>query len=291
MNDKKTRHLLNTIRRDIAGSVRKGRDDRKPQENSGRSSEIREWITIGGLFVAAGISAFQLFEMRKVYEPVVSQARSAEEQVKAAIKSVELAQQAFEVGQRPWLSAQLSLAGDLTIGPTGLEVSVKYSIKNNGNTVATGVQRKLAMTPFYFGGYDTASNKPGSGGTPVGLDAAERKCKDLGVLEDLLDEAGALPGDAIFPAEMLEGTYTVTIPSDPIKKARAAEMALFPAVLVCMRYRSPFDKRSHKTFVSYGISGLGKYRANPFTGGIDPVPGTVPMSSLSFDRVGNAYAD
>lgn len=291
MNNKKNRHLLKTIRRDIAASAGKGQEGGKPQENRGRSSEIREWITIGGLFVAAGISAFQLYEMRKVYDPVVSQARSAEEQVKAAIRSVELAQQAFEVGQRPWLSAQLSLGGDLTIGPEGLEVSVKYSIKNNGNTVATGVQRDLSITPFFFSGYDDASNKPGRGGVPVGLDKAERKCRDYGVLDDIFDKAGALVGEAIFPAETVEGTYSVRMPSDAIVKARADGMALFPAVLVCMRYRSPFDKRSHKTFVGYAISGLGKYRANQFTGGIEPTAGTIPTSSLSFERVGNAYAD
>lgn len=229
--------------------------------------------------------------MRKVYDPVVSQARSAEEQVKAAIKSVELAQQAFEVGQRPWLSTQLSLAGDLTVGPEGIDLKVRYSIKNNGNTVATGVQRELAMTPYSFGEFDAASNAPGRGGVPVGLDQAERKCRDFGVLDDLLDQAGVLVGDAIFPAETVEGTYSVTMPADALLKARADGMALFPAILVCLRYRSPFDKRFHKTFVSYGISGLGKYRANPLTGGIEPTPGTIPVSSLRFDRVGNAYAD
>ena len=90
------------------------------QRRDDRYRQIREWITLVGLFLAAGIALVQLNEMRKVYEPVKRQAD-------ASTEAADTAKRSFEAGQRPWLSPHLFVDEDLKLNDGGGNVNMHYA--------------------------------------------------------------------------------------------------------------------------------------------------------------------
>lgn len=255
------------------------------QKNDDRQRHFREWTTIAGLFLAAGISGFQLYEMRKVYGPVEVQAESSKD-------SAKIAQKALEIGQRPWISIQLALVDDLKLEKAGGVARIRAAVKNNGNTVATDVNIKSTTTSFAAGRFRTNPPPPaGELKLSSELRAAASICTESDAMEQILDSAVGLTGDAIFPAEEFELFYDLSISGRDIEAAQKDELALVPAIQLCAKYRSPFDRQFHRSLVTYTLDGLGKLRGSFLWGGIPPNFGSIPKNSLKLNRVTGSFAD
>lgn len=134
--------------------------DREESKRTEKHRIFREWLTIAGLFLAAGVAFFQWRELRSTDHNIAEQARTASEQLKeiresgkqtektiaafermadATKQHVDVASQTAERQLRAYLSVEPS--SQVTVGGNG--VIVRMFFKNAGLTPAHNVRVML----------------------------------------------------------------------------------------------------------------------------------------------------
>src|SRR6202022_807182 len=92
----------------------------------------------------AGLSACQLEEMQRAYDPLKASAKAAQDAALASLKQAEL----METDQRAWISFSGKLATSMTFDDTGPRVALHATIKNIGRLPAQGVYAIAAIFPW-----------------------------------------------------------------------------------------------------------------------------------------------
>jgi hypothetical protein len=153
----------------------------------------------------------------------------------AAKSAADTAASQLELAQRPWLSiVDARVLSDLTFGQNGGQVTFGFTIKNSGNSPAVDVW----VGPELYLPDDT-----GSWETEL-----RRTCTDPQEAKPSQPENGAV----IFPNISTPFKIGTSMSNKDMDKGRLARSDLVAVVpMVCITYRSTFNRRIYHTGITY----------------------------------------
>ncbi len=207
-------------------------------------------VAAGITAVAAAAAVFTLVYLYRTLKATESAANAANNQAQAALIAAGTAQKQLELSERPWVSADVSLAGPLiykiVAGPriyefSGAQISLRIVLKNTGNSPAVAVSVQLAAYPNYRD------------------DALEQQHQ----LCDPLRRYAFNSGPTIFPGQTMKEVYSLTLSLKDIEKATRGSNAPFidPMIIGCVDYGFEFKPEHHQTGFISTIARFGKANA------------------------------
>jgi hypothetical protein len=116
---------------------------RSEEQREDRSKKLREWLTIGLLFLTMIAIFWQVQEMIKVYGPVKEQAEATKRAAEAATRQSEIATKQAEASERAAVQAQRAWVGPqnasfATEPVAGKPVDITLTYQNTGRQPALG---------------------------------------------------------------------------------------------------------------------------------------------------------
>jgi hypothetical protein len=150
------------------------------------------WAAFGAAFLYAGISAFQLHQMKIATDKATISADAAKRSADTAVSELKLS-------HRPWVNVTVQAITPLVFNAQGMQITIRFRLKNIGNSPAikTIINAKLETV------WDEA---------PI-IPAWKQLCEELknGVLANLL-------GNTLFPGDYAQQNITFSI-SRPVIEA------------------------------------------------------------------------
>lgn len=204
----------------------------------------------------------------------------SEKAANAAKKSSEIAEKTLIATHRPWVSIHPQIGSELKFDDKGGEITIKFTIKNIGNSPAIGVW----VDAHIF------------------LQTPQRNM--LGEKNKICDATTKKPsllGYTLFPNEIFTFDHIFSISKDMIKqsysefpkitKDATPDTFIFPVIVGCVKYKFPMDQSIHRTDFLVAIHRRDPNKPYSWLA-IDPTSGTLPSSmiSLDMDFIGS-YAD
>jgi hypothetical protein len=212
----------------------------------------------------------QAAQSKIIANQAVVQAQEAKISAGAARVSADSAKDAsltakasFETSQRPWLIANASVVSPLTYDKEGGHITLHYSLVNAGHTPASKI---LLIPEFYF--LKGVSSDP--------ILERERLCTEV------RKSSGGF-GDTIFPNQLTEQNFMMTLPAKDIEDAQNSLNTKFISVLIidCIAYRSTV---SDKVFYVSDIYSLDRF-ADDLKVPLSLIPNEdLPVNRISFSR-------
>jgi hypothetical protein len=174
----------------------------------------------------------------------------------------------MQAAQRPWVSANIQIAGPLVFEANGSSIPLKITLKNTGDTPAT---RILAIPRLFV---------------------REKQPMDLLAIQKRRCEAGRRPpvpsggiGYTLFPGDTVTEYNTPTMTHDEF----GSQQTIAPFIVVCINYQFTYSGENHQTAAMYTLM-----RVDPTRPGmafvIKPQDGSVPIDKLRFQFLGS-YAE
>ena len=153
LHQQRLREEEKKLRHDYAGEPRispavnaiinEHRADREEDNRDKKGAELRENMTIVGVFITAALIAFQIYEMIKVYRPIQSQAIAAANQANAAIQALNDSNTSSERQLRAYVYARPYRA--FHIDDKGGVAQIYTIIGSKGATFANRVERSVGI--------------------------------------------------------------------------------------------------------------------------------------------------
>jgi hypothetical protein len=249
-----------------------------------RIADYTWWLAVltGGL-VVSGVIQFGF---------LLRSDRTARIAADAARDSADVAGKTLVAANRPWISADISIASDLTFGaPAAAQMTFKFILKNTGNTPGVSVEIRPKLTILELG--VSAVGPPADYSQPVQTvpeKALMDLCQTAKIFGDAVFPDRPITGDAIFPGDTLSHRVTMQLSKDEVEKARASSYhkVLNLMLLVCVNYKSPLATGSRQTGYIFFVSTNDPAHPN----GIDPAKGNISISNLGLTRTfSSSFAD
>jgi hypothetical protein len=173
----------------------------------------------------------------------------------------------MRIAQRPWVSADVQIAGPLVFEANGSAIPLKLTLKNTGHTPAT----RILAIPILFVREEQPMNF---------LAIQKRRC-----------EAGQRPagpsggiGYTLFPGDTVTEYNTPSMTREEF----GTQPTIVPYVVVCINYQFTFSGENHQTAAMFVLMRVDPVRPGAFV--INPKDGSVPTNNLRFQALGS-YAD
>jgi hypothetical protein len=199
--------------------ARQERDKQYRTQEGIRKATICAVIAAG---VYAAIAAFQWCEMRDATIAATSTARTAAKE--------------FELSERPWVDAGISLVGPLKFDENGARVNLNIALRNTGHSPALNTWIESEMF--------------------IGFTGPRPSSYSQGVCERATHE----PGTALFPNAPFAETHGVGLTRQEIEKEKSnrehlafklGDKFLLPVIIVCISYHPVFDEKKvyHTSYI------------------------------------------
>ena len=220
-------------------TIPRAKEDNKPKNDRGYSTgvSIVENITAVFAFIAAIASASSAYY---------------------AYVQAGIASKALLATQRPWVSGDsFSLGSDLVFDRGGGHVTIVYTLKNVGNTVAIHVESGVQLIPYQLmAGIDDATNQAG---IIIETDLQPNEvCKPQAKQSDKLWNEERPWGSTLFPNNTIPNNESAEMAPEKIAKFAKEKIGFFGLLIACITYRSPFDDHAHQTGYSFFLLNRGK---------------------------------
>lgn len=141
----------------------------------------------------------------------------------------------IEADQRPWVSSNVTIIGNLVPSATGLRMTVHFTMKNSGKSPAHEA----------FVGAATSL-------TGWGPNQSAKICKEA---------AKSMLKHTVFPGETVVQPIEIAVPEAELSRFRSkpdnAAAAVLPALGACVAYKDSLSKKFHHTPSSFYISLVG----------------------------------
>jgi len=204
---------------------------------------------------------------------------------------------AMEDDQRAWVSADISINGDLKVTESGAVVVLKYVLKNDGRTPAVNVSMsasvKVVVVPKgqYIVPDDALSIRHIND-----LEVLKRHCETYAAVAEYASGTigGGFFGNTIFPgktSEIADHLAGIEFISEIDRRVMTPDAVLTdeaPVLVSCIAYRTGSNGQFHQTGDVFWLE-----RVNPENGTIDFLtPGKIPKDDLILVPVARgAYAN
>lgn len=205
----------------------------------------------------------------------ICQTRATKKAAKATQSAAETAAKQLEMAERPWISANIRLASDLTFDADGGHIEVRTILTNSGHSPAqTWMNSTLIVGP---------------NGKNI-LDEAKQFAEQTQATE----RTNPWIAESVFPGvESVPRIDTNSVKRSDIENAVQFMRKQYPGVaflpriditlVVCIAYTPTFTKADYRTTYIYKIAQAVPAKPN-ISVGIDPSERVVPLSSLVFTR-------
>jgi hypothetical protein len=188
------------------------------------------WLSLATVALGA-IAAIQLGYLRRAE-------RIAAQSAKAAETSAKVAYETLVATNRPWVSADLKIAGPLTYNETEARIEIAFVLKNTGLSPAVNVQVDAEMALFMENGTSP-------------LDRMKEICKRA---KQSPDDNPVL-GHTIFKDRDFTYLINLPMPKERVRNAfdnfpdieKGSNDWFSPSVVGCVSYRFPFERGRHVT--------------------------------------------
>jgi hypothetical protein len=226
----------------IAQSGTDNRVEKEVQAIKGRVKRAEVWM-IGLTFsialfalCAVVVGILQWNAMRGQLAEMKSGGADTHDLAEAAKKQAGVAATQLEMSERPWISAEITLASPLTFDAINesMKITLAFAIKNTGYSPALNVSYYAEMFPL------------GGGIDPV----AERTklCDRMGN-----GELAPLFGDTIFPGDHpLERDLTIGMSHKAVTSAAKGSF-ISPVVIACVDYQYSFSSQHRQTRYGFDL--------------------------------------
>jgi len=218
--------LVAALRR-IEDQLRRSNDRTVPP---GKTNRGWAWAGLIG-FAAVAVAGLVIFSIAN--RDTGNQLEALHDQIAAVAARVD----AIRSNARPWISARVAIASDLTIDEGGAHLELRYELTNSGRTPAFNI----IVTPLLIA--EMAGDTGGVAPTDAARDV-EARCRNVVRLVSRAARAGGMPWDyAIFP-----GAQFTARESAGASVAGSGSRAAGPARIVsCIDYRAGAATDHHQT--------------------------------------------
>ncbi len=251
------------------------RADRKETGHREGHRIFREWLTIVGLFIAAGVSFFQWLELRSTDHSIAEQAKASRDQLSVMQSQLGV----MEADQRPWISmvAMPKITSPLhMISSSWATLDLTFTIKNSGRLPARRVAIALKIVGF-----------------PRYADLLGEQQRFCGRGDEPLPPGAKYAEFTIFPGDQYEMTESASALADDLVEMRASDnkkRALVAGIVGCINYQFTSDERVHRTGIIFNLLRKTATQETNFAIDLDTTPIRPDDLSLSFSHVGNGPA-
>lgn len=202
----------------------------------------------------------------------------------AAKQSADVAKDTLIATQRPWMWPEtLAVASDLVFKEDrSATISIRYIIKNMGNTPALNVWPELKLFPFFWGKVE--GEPPNFTNivpqTMVSKDLRDW-CRGNAERDEQAAKADWVHGEPVFPGKTLSsGINGLTMQAGSAEnRTQMSGGEVVPILYFCVTYRFPADEKSHYTGQAFMVM-----RADPSADGgaraINPAEGSIPAAEV-----------
>lgn len=203
-----------------------------------------------GLFFTVRYARHAWHETKRGADASAKSAEQSERSAKAAEEATHAARMNLSEQVRPWISVKCASSNKFTRGKThlgvdGFYLEVQGECRNHGQTPATNVTFHASIAL---------------------ITKQKSRIEDiLNIYSDEIHDNANEFGDAIFPNNSMMGTHMVFLPLKDIEdeiQDRGMDM-IFPAIVGCVNYTSPYTGGTRQTRFAYYISdfedGVPKY--------------------------------
>jgi hypothetical protein len=172
-----------------------------------------------------------------MYHANKQSADAASRAADAATKQAATSEQQLELAERPWISADISLAGPLVFDFNGMHAGFQVVFKNSGHSPAF-IMIRSDMTV-----------------QPNGIDLTKKRDEFCQATE-VLGQNNAILNDVVFPGVDIPRTYNLNVTKDELDKAQRFIVdnypgsgqiltSVQPVVIFCIAYRPSFKSEGH----------------------------------------------
>jgi hypothetical protein len=265
-----------------------GKGDEKPAENNGNQTESQgETIPRANEdnkpkndrgYSTGASTVEKITALFALMAAIASAASAYYAYVQAGIAS-----KALLATQRPWISGDsFSLGSDLIFDQRGGHVTIAYTLKNVGNTVAIHVESGVQLIPYQFmAAIDDATNQAG---IIIKTDLQPNEvCKPQAQQSDKLWNEERQWGSTLFPNNTIPNNESAEMAPEEIAKFTKDKIGFFGLLIACITYRSPFDDHAHQTGYSFFLLNRGEGHAL-----LDPQMGKISKANLKLTPFWNA---
>jgi hypothetical protein len=205
------------------------------------------------------------------------------DQAHSAATQACIAQQEFELSERPWVSVVPTRFTDLVFDKNGAHIGVTFSLENSGHSPADHVDLEAQLLPLKAENF-----------VSYGLNRQKEIC---GVLRAKTDEKIEFGTFSLFPNVAIPKSLNLSVGSTEITNAEQHQgpkpFLISMLVVGCVDYRFEFESGHHQTGFLYSLDRIDpQHPGAPFV--IYPEDGTLPMNLVAMSAwpFGNAfYAD
>ena len=259
------------------------------------------WVAFGTLILAVGTGVLgfaTVFLWRATRDLVRDAKTTGAEQLKISVLAAEAAKESADVAKatlvsanRPWISADFAIDSDLIFNVSGTRITIRYVMKNIGNTPGIRIVPHVKLMLLEFG--TIVTHLPGVIAQAHNSDptAVLRELCEFGRSLENPEFADHIKGDAIFPNETLVDRVTMSLSAEEIERAKksSAHKVISPVFLICFNYVSPLEKVSHQTGYIFLVTTDDSRHPN----GIDPTKGDIARGGLALMRYpfSSSFAD
>jgi len=241
-----------------------------------------KWLRRVGVFAGIAYAIITWF----MYCANRDAANAATNAAGAARSAATTAADQLELEERPWVDATITIDGPFEFNVNGVNAHLKFTLKNTGKSPAQSVD----VNPILLIG--------GKIGNASGY--RDQACKDAARVSNRLPQFGMV----LFPNIPFEQQYSFGIGKEEIEQDKASkqfpaskfgEVILSPVAVVCMAYRSTFNKTStyHTAYIVdfYKRTPLGPSPIFKIGENVDPKQLLIrlhPLDAISADRARHA---
>jgi len=218
--------LVAALRR-IEDQLRRSNDRPVP---TGKIDRGWAWVGLVG-FAAVAVAGLVIFSIAN--RDTGNQLEALHDQIAVVAARVD----AMRSNARPWVSAKVAIASDLTVDKGGAHLELRYDLANSGRTPAFNI----IVTPLLIA--ETAGDTGGVAPTAATRDV-EARCRNVVRLVSRAARAGGMPWDyAIFPGAQFTARESAGA-SVAESGSRAAGSTL---IVSCIDYRAGAATDHHQT--------------------------------------------
>jgi hypothetical protein len=157
--------------------------------------------------------------------------RIAATNAETARQSAEIAEKSLVAANRPWIKVDIQVGGAIVYNVNGANFTIRYILKNIGNSPATNVWTHPTATLMH----------------PNRTEPFSPRDEMRKLIANLKGRPPAPFGFALFPGDTAVQDITVSVSNDEIKHATTLIEAIYPTILGAVEYRSGFADKPHQT--------------------------------------------
>jgi hypothetical protein len=208
------------------------------------------------------VGFFGLIYLKRILSATKQSANVAQKAADTTAKQLELL-------ERPWMSADVSIAGPLVFDKSGAHLSLDVILNNTGHSPAI---RTFTNVEFF-----AVLSPPGL------FKERERFCNEIGFSSSLPSNAPL--GDTYLPGEKTPRRWNISISSAEIEKATSDfDGSIVPEIILCIAYHSNFASVQYHTGYIFNLRGYDPNWLPSSTLGIRPAGGEIPPARLMLIR-------